>query len=236
MLVWLIWLFIIVLALFDCLRQHLWLRREGSDLFGYQLLLVAFWKLISLVLLLQVVFSDTCCWEGWVVVWLFSVVIGCLWLFFLWICMVLVVWLYGYLLLLLVVFVAFGCFFCWFSWFCFFWVTLVVEQGGRLFLVVYFSSWLFFFVFSWFWSVWLFWATLVVGQGGRCGDWGEGKAARYLSGNSTHFNVGPRLSSIDDDFINEFDDLMTLFMSHCIKNTLLEAYFQPFIQFTCKIG
>ena len=205
MLVWLIWLFIIVLALFDCLRQHLWLRREGSDLFGYQLLLVAFWKLISLVLLLQVVFSDTCCWEGWVVVWLFSVVIGCLWLFFLWICMVLVVWLYGYLLLLLVVFVAFGCFFCWFSWFCFFWVTLVVEQGGRLFLVVYFSSWLFFFVFSWFWSVWLFWATLVVGQGGRCGDWGEGKAAGYLSGNSTHFNVGPRLSSIDDDFINEFD-------------------------------
>ena len=174
MLVWLIWLFIIVLALFDCLRQHLWLRREGSDLFGYQLLLVAFWKLISLVLLLQVVFSDTCCWEGWVVVWLSS--------------------------------------------------------------VVYFSSWSVFFVFSWFWSVWLFWATLVVGQGGRCGDWGEGKAARYLSGNSTHFNVEPRLSSIDDDFINEFDDLMTLFMSHCIKNTLLEAYFQPFIQFTCKIG
>ena len=30
--------------------------------------------------------------------------------------------------------------------------------------------------------------------------------------------------------------MMTLFMSHCIKNTLLEAYFQPFIQFTCKIG
>ena len=29
-------------------------------------------------------------------------------------------------------------------------MTLVVEQGGRLFLVVYFSSWLFFFVFGWF--------------------------------------------------------------------------------------
>ena len=43
------------------------------------------------------------------VVWLFSVVIGCLWLFFF--CEFVWFWLYGYLLLLLVVFVAFGCFF-----------------------------------------------------------------------------------------------------------------------------
>ena len=126
-------------------------------------------------------------------------------------------------------------FFCEFVWFwlygcmviyCCYWlfslplVVFFVDLVGSVFFGWHLllsrvdgCSWLFilvlgcfFFVFSWFWSVWLFWATLVVGQGGRCGDWGEGKAAGYLSGNSTHFNVGPRLSSIDDDFINEFDD------------------------------
>ena len=107
MLVWLIWLFIIVLALFDCLRQHLWLRREGSDLFGYQLFLgvnfssFARSSCFQRHLLLRrvggclvvfccnwlplVVFFVNLYGSGCMVVWLFIVVIGCfrcLWLFF----------------------------------------------------------------------------------------------------------------------------------------------------------
>ena len=41
-------------------------------------------------------------------------------------------------------------------------------------------------------------------------DYGDDDA-HYLSGNSIHFNVKPRLSWIDDDFINEFDKYVMYF-------------------------